>query len=259
MSLYLNKVLALLAMPLGWALLLGSTALLLAIFGRRRAAAWVLAVQLVLLWVFAMPWTAYRLTAWLEAPYPPVALGQTPSADVAIVLGGAVGAVGDPPVENLSGASDRVLRAARLFRGGRVRHVLAVGGNIPWLSGSVPEAEAMRDLLAEWGVPREAVVTETASTSARENALFASEIVRARGWEQFLLVTSAADGTGGWGLSRCRPRCHSLGDGLRCGRASAPGSFGFSPRLACARWHECGLPRGDRHVVLSVAGLAWVT
>lgn len=50
----------------------------------------------------------------------------------------------------------------------------------------------MRDLLAEWGVPREAVVTETASTSTRENALFASEIVRARGWKRVLLVTSAA-------------------------------------------------------------------
>jgi uncharacterized SAM-binding protein YcdF (DUF218 family) len=192
MSLYLSKVVALLAVPLGWGLLLGFAALLLLIFGRRRAAAWVLAMQLGLLWVFAMPWTAYRLTAWLEAPYPPVALEQTPRADVAIILGGAVGAVGDPPVENLGDASDRVLRAARLFRDGYVSQVLAVGGNIPWLGGSVPEAEAMRDLLEEWGVPRAAVVTETASTNTRENALLASEVVRARGWERVLLVTSAA-------------------------------------------------------------------
>ena len=192
MSIYLTKVLALFALPLGWALLLGLAAVLLMTFGRRRAAAWVIALQIGLLWGFGMPWTAARLTVWSEAAYPPVALEQTPAADVAIVLGGAVGAVGDPPVENLSGASDRVLRAARLFRAGKVRQVLAVGGNQPWLGGSVPEAEAMRDLLVEWGVPREAVFTETRSENTRENALFASDIVRTQGWERILLVTSAA-------------------------------------------------------------------
>ena len=192
MSIYLTKVLALFALPLGWALLLGLAAVLLMTFGRRRAAAWVIALQLGLLWGFGMPRTAAPLPVWSEAAYPPVALEQTPAADVAIVLGGAVGAVGDPPVENLSGASDRVLRAARLFRAAKVKRVLAVGGNQPWLGGSVPEAEAMRDLLVEWGVPREAVFTETRSENTRENALFASDIVRTQGWERILLVTSAA-------------------------------------------------------------------
>ena len=50
----------------------------------------------------------------------------------------------------------------------------------------------MRDLLVEWGVPREAVFTETRSETTRENALFAAEIIRAQGWERMLLVTSAA-------------------------------------------------------------------
>ena len=192
MSIYLTKVLALFTLPFGWALLFGFTALLLVLFGRRRAAGWVIALQLGLLWACAMPWMAGRLTAWSEAAYPPVALEQTPVADVAIVLGGAVGPVGDPPVENLSGGSNRVLRAARLYRSGKVRQVLAVGGNQPWLGGSVPEAEAMRDLLVEWGVPRDAVFTETRSETTRENALFASEIIRAQGWKRMLLVTSAA-------------------------------------------------------------------
>ena len=192
MSIYLTKVLAQFALPLAWALLFGLAALLLVVFGRRRAAVWAIALQLGLLWGCAMPWTAGRLTAWSEAAYPPVALEQTPVADVAIVLGGAVGAVGAPPVENLSGGSNRVLRAARLFRAGKVSQVLAAGGNQPWLGGSVPEAEAMRDLLVEWGVPREAVFTETRSENTRENALFASDIVRAQGWERILLVTSAA-------------------------------------------------------------------
>lgn len=192
MSLYQSKVLALILLPLGWAVLLGLAALVLSLIGRKRAASSVIAVQIVLLWACAMPWTAYGLTGWLEAAHPPVTLEQTPVADVAIVLGGAISAVGNPPVENLTGASDRVLRTARLFRAGKVSHVLAVGGNLPWLGGSVPEAEVIRDLLAEWGVPLEVVVTETTSRNTRENALFASEVVRAAGWERVLLVTSSA-------------------------------------------------------------------
>lgn len=192
MSLYLTKVLSLLALPLAWALLLALAALTLAVLGRRRVSGGMIAAQVALLWLLGMPWTATRLTAWLEAPFPPVALEQTPMADALIVLGGALGPVGDPPVENLSGASSRVLRAARLFRAGKVGQILASGGNQPWLAGSVPEAELMRDLLVEWGVPRDAIVTESASRNTRENALLASEIVRARGWKRVLLVTSAA-------------------------------------------------------------------
>jgi len=192
MSLYLMKLMALGTMPLTWAVMLALAALVLLALGRRRSAAWLLAAQIGVLWLVSMPWTAFQLTAWREAPFPPVALEETPVADVAVVLGGAVGQVGDPPVENLSGGSNRVLRAARLFRAGKVSHILASGGNLPWLGGPVPEADLMRDLLVEWGVPREAVVTETSSRTTRENALFSADIIRARGWTRVLLVTSAA-------------------------------------------------------------------
>ena len=192
MSLYLTKVLALLALPLGWALLLAGAGLLLLVTGRRRAAGVLFVLQCVLLWAAAMPWTADRLMTALEAPYPPVAVDESPAADVAVVLGGALGPVGTPPTENLSDASDRVLRAARLFRAGKVRAVLVSGGRQPWLAGTVPEAELMRDLLVEWGVPRRAVIMESVSQNTRENALMSAEIIHAKGWRRVLLVTPAA-------------------------------------------------------------------
>jgi uncharacterized SAM-binding protein YcdF (DUF218 family) len=191
-ALYLSKVVALFALPLGWALLLGLAAVLFLVLGRRRAATAMIAAQLALLWACAMPWTANRLMAWAEGGYPPVALAQTPEADVAVVLGGGLGPVGDPPVENLSDAADRVLRAARLYRHGKIQRVLAAGGNIPWLSGSVPEAKRMRDLLVEWGVPHDAVWVETESRNTRQNARFAARIIRREGWRRVLLITSAA-------------------------------------------------------------------
>jgi uncharacterized SAM-binding protein YcdF (DUF218 family) len=191
-TLYLSKLLALALLPVGLAVLLGILALVMMAVGRRRAAVLLLAAQVGLLWVLAAPWVAMRLTLWLEGDFPPVALVDTPPADVAIVLGGAVGRVGEPAVENLTGASDRVLRAARLFRAGKVDAVLAVGGNLSWSGYRIPESALMRDLLVEWGVPKDAILLETRSQNTRENALFAAETLTAQDWDRVLLVTSAS-------------------------------------------------------------------
>lgn len=189
--LYLTKVLTLFVLPLGWVFLMGALALILLARGRRGWAGGLVVGLLTLLWVCAMPWTAYHLSARLEARYPPVAIAQTPVADVAVVLGGAVGPIGEPPGENLTEGSNRVLRAARLFRAGKVRQVLAVGGNQDWMNAGAPEGELIRDLLVEWGLPREAILTEPTSRNTRENALRAAAIIHDRGWKRVLLVTSA--------------------------------------------------------------------
>lgn len=191
MSLYVSKLIASLMLPLGWVAILGLLALVMLWRGNQHVAAAMIVGQLTLLWVCAMPWTAHRLTAWLEADYPPIALGETPVADVVVVLGGALNVVGDPPTENLTSAADRVLRAARLYRAGKADYVLAVGGNLEWLAQAMPEALAMRDLLLEWGVSAAAIVTETSSQNTRENAQHAAAIIHERGWERVLLVTSA--------------------------------------------------------------------
>lgn len=84
MSIYLGKIVALFALPLGWVLLASVVALGLLAAQRRRAAGVVIALQWVVLWVCAMPWLNQRLTGWLEAEYPPVALEATPVAEVAV-------------------------------------------------------------------------------------------------------------------------------------------------------------------------------
>lgn len=192
MTLYLTKLFTLALLPVGLALLLGLLALGAAVVGRRRAAGLLLALQVTLLWVSSMPWASMRLTLWLEGDFPPVALADTPNADVAVVLGGGVGRLGEPPVENLTSASDRVLRAARLYRAGKVGTLMAVGGNLPWSGYRTPESALMRDLLVEWGVPKDAILLETRSQNTRENALFGAETLSAQAWDRVLLVTSAA-------------------------------------------------------------------
>mgnify|MGYP001134271915 CR=1 FL=1 len=88
MSTYLTKVFSVAALPLGWVVLLALAGLLLLWRGRVRMAAGLLAGQLGLLWALAAPWSANRLSAWIERPYPVVTLEETVPADAAVVLGG---------------------------------------------------------------------------------------------------------------------------------------------------------------------------
>ena len=55
MSVYLGKRVALAALPLGWALLLGVAGVLRLLLARRRMALVLLVAQLAVLWTFSMP------------------------------------------------------------------------------------------------------------------------------------------------------------------------------------------------------------
>ena len=87
----------------------------------------------------------------------------------------------------LSGDVDylRVNHASELFRGGRVKAILVTGQGVGGDS-----AEEMRKQAIAAGVPAEAIVLETASTSTRENLAFAAPIIRDRGWRRIAVVTS---------------------------------------------------------------------
>jgi DUF218 domain len=152
--LYLSKLLTLFVMPLGLVVVLVFLGGVLALLRRPRGSAISVAIAMTLLLICAMPAVAEWALASLERQYPPRPLEQTIAADVAIVLGGTVGQPMPPRVAlDLSSSSDRILHAARLYRAGKVKRVLVTGGNIPWLPGKMPEAELIRELLIEWGVP----------------------------------------------------------------------------------------------------------
>ena len=86
---------------------------------------------------------------------------------------------------------DRVARAARLYDSGLAPIIIASGGGagIAPAKSSMPEAEAMRGLLLNLGVPADAIVLEPRSLSTRENALESRKLVDRR--DKVALVTSA--------------------------------------------------------------------
>ena len=140
------------------------------------------------MWGASTPIFADYLGLMLEGQYPPVAVEETPTADVIVVLGGAVAGAAPPRITvDLSDAADRVLHAARLYRAGKAPIVLVSGGSIPWLGSEIPEAGSIQTLLEEWGVPGApgaSIIAEAASRNTYENAVFTRQVLAEHGLQR---------------------------------------------------------------------------
>jgi uncharacterized SAM-binding protein YcdF (DUF218 family) len=84
-----------------------------------------------------------------------------------------------------------LLQATRLYRMGKVKQILLIGGNLPWNTYPVSEAELMRQLLIEWGVPSNAIRVAGQSRNTYENALEAVQLRDTTKFDSALLITSA--------------------------------------------------------------------
>jgi uncharacterized SAM-binding protein YcdF (DUF218 family) len=191
-SLFLSKLLPVFLYPIGLTLSLALISGLCSLFSLRRLALSSVGAAITILWVCSTPVFANWAIASLERQYPPRTMAETPEADVAIVLGGALGEPLPPRVEaNLSGAASRVLHASRLYRAGKVKRILVSAGNVPWSKATKPEAELIKELLMEWGVASEAIQMATTSRNTFENALEIERMWKLREFKSALLVTSA--------------------------------------------------------------------
>ncbi|WP_440995646.1 YdcF family protein [Arhodomonas sp. SL1] len=190
--LYLDKILAQLAYPLGLSTCLALLGLLLLVVGRRGGAA--LALLFAVGWVagWSLPVVGDTVRGALESRYPNLPIEELPAAEAVVVLGGGVEA-GPPgwPYPDLGSASDRVWHAARIYQAGKAGRVIVSGGAQGWRGPRGSEAGAMEAFLGDLGVPADRVTRERQSRSTRENALFTARLLDASGIHRVLLVTSA--------------------------------------------------------------------
>jgi uncharacterized SAM-binding protein YcdF (DUF218 family) len=149
---------------------------------------------ILLLGFMACPITSDWLINSLEKQYPDKGIEGVNAAQAIVVLGGSLKMPSEThPNSGLTSSSDRLLEALRLYRAGKAPLIAASGGDNPLLMSAreVHEAEEMRSLLEEWGVPESAIVVEDASVNTHENAIFTKRILEARGIQHIILVTSA--------------------------------------------------------------------
>jgi uncharacterized SAM-binding protein YcdF (DUF218 family) len=167
--LLLTKGLPLYVYPLGAAIFVSATALLLSCTSWWRIGLVQLGLALIALWIAATPVFANWLNWRLESEFPPVDVGTLPQSNAVILLGG-VGLDFDNP-------TNRIVHALQIYRAGKAPLIVISGGN--------------PDPLVRLGAPRSILILEPESRDTRENAVNTAAIFKAHGWQNGLLVTSA--------------------------------------------------------------------
>jgi uncharacterized SAM-binding protein YcdF (DUF218 family) len=178
--------------PLGTVFLLFLLTGLLRLLGRAVWASRTAYAAVAWLWLWSTPAASGWLAAKLESGSPRLTQRATmPSAPAAVVLGGAIATPSlDRPLPSLTDSSDRVWQAARLYRDNRSPLLLLSGGSDPSVALE-PEAQSMKTFLMELGVPSDRLILETRSRTTRENARYSAALLKDRGIESVILVTSA--------------------------------------------------------------------
>lgn len=187
----MNAAVTALISPLGTWLAVSLLGLLLIRRHRVRAGVTIMSFAALWLCVWATPAASEWLEERVESQFPPLAVNAVPQAQAIVVLGGGIAPpTRTNPYANLAGAADRVWHAARLYNAGKAPLVLLSGGGDRRL-GTNSEAEAMRTFAIDLGVPDSALVLESTSRTTHENATSSADVLKARGVQRILLVTSA--------------------------------------------------------------------
>lgn len=188
--LLIDKLVISLISPLGTALFLGIAALMI-VPRRPRLTAGLSALALAWLWVWSLPVVSYSARAAIEADWPQVQPEALPAAQAIVLLGGGIRPPEEPGLPpDLREAADRVWFAAKLYHAGKAPMIVVSGGSNPEVSATT-EAESMRVLLRDLGVPDNAIRLEDRSRNTRQNAGFTAAMLLPEGASKVLLVTSA--------------------------------------------------------------------
>jgi uncharacterized SAM-binding protein YcdF (DUF218 family)/glycosyltransferase involved in cell wall biosynthesis len=123
----------------------------------------------------------YTPLTWMVAE--PLRLSAPPGpADAIVVFAGGVGESGKAG----GGAQERVKRAVELYHAGHASRVIFSTGYV----FSFPEAEVMRAVAMDNGVPASAILLEEEAKNTYENVERSRRILDQHGWRRVLLVSS---------------------------------------------------------------------
>jgi uncharacterized SAM-binding protein YcdF (DUF218 family) len=108
-----------------------------------------------------------------------------------LVLGGATSPKIPPqPTVQLSRTGNRVVYGAYLFRQGKAPIVIC-SGKATEAAAACSAAEDMAEVLEMLGVPKSAIITETQASNTYEHTTYVGPLLRQKGVNRVLLVTSA--------------------------------------------------------------------
>jgi uncharacterized SAM-binding protein YcdF (DUF218 family) len=191
---FIAKVVPVFIYPVGVAGACACIAGIAALRRRKRVAAVLAFLSVAVLWSFSTPLVSYCLLRTLESKFDPSP--DLPKVPAIVLLGGCTRpAVAPRTTVEVSGAGDRIIHAARLFKQGLAPVIISTGGKLSFVHdfpGS--EARCMASVLEnDLGIDSSAIVVETKAENTHDHAPNVAALLAARGAKkEIILVTSAA-------------------------------------------------------------------
>jgi len=179
------------------ALLLGTFSIVaVLLYLRPRWGRRILVALIAAYWFISSPFGSGILVAPLAAGYHPLASAADASGTQAIVVLG--GGIRDLKVMSTALAYPFEATTLRILEGARVYHLLddhehptvVASGGISEPGGESAEAIVIADALTRLGVPRERIVLDDQSMTTHEQAIRVTGLLRERGINRFVVVTS---------------------------------------------------------------------
>jgi uncharacterized SAM-binding protein YcdF (DUF218 family) len=177
-------------------IIVGSLGVLLLSSDRtRRSGRALLAGLFLLYWVMSIPLVAHglQLAQRLRQPRPAIGAALTGETLPIVVLGNGLGgyaARGARFELPLGQTAMNTLFAVERYRQTPGALVIASGGPQPGVEDGAPEAAVIRDGLLRNGVPPDRIVLEPRSNNTRDQAEEVSKILRSRGENRCVVITS---------------------------------------------------------------------
>lgn len=188
MFFYLSKILDFLLQPLLWILLF----LILGLVWRRREVRrYFLLTGVGLLLLLSNPFLLNE--AWLAWEKPPVPLREMPQYDAGILLTGVTSGTKSPHDRvYFNKGADRLLHTLMLYREGLIKKIIVSGGSGAITARYATEADELKKVLLQAGVPDSVILVENTSRNTRENARLTAELLKQHPeLQRNLLITSA--------------------------------------------------------------------
>jgi uncharacterized SAM-binding protein YcdF (DUF218 family) len=186
-----------------------------------------LVLALAILFIGGNRYLANTLARGLEWQYP--SLVSIQNVDLIVVLGGATEPeIAPRQLTEVNAAGDRILYAVKLYQEHPDAKLLLSGGDIDFLdqSNSSPAVD-MAELMDLMGVPKSVLILQDQSQNTYEDALYSCEKIKAAGYKNVVLVTSAMH----------MPRSVQLFEKQGCTVLPAPTDYTITETAWQKTWH----------------------
>jgi uncharacterized SAM-binding protein YcdF (DUF218 family) len=193
MLLYIAKFIPLFIYPVGLACICAAAAGIAVVFKKGKTAIALVFLSAGILWFFSSPIVTHILVRGLESKYE--SPQDFPKASAIVLLGGCTRpAVAPRTTVEVTGAGNRILNAARLFKKGYAPFIISTGGKIPFMY-NFPGSEALcmaSVLRNDCGVDSASIIIEDKAKDTHDHAPRVEKILLQRGLKkEIILVTSA--------------------------------------------------------------------